>query len=196
MRIKHLLQLKQKHKNPPWKNIATYWLVTDLYNYSEDYHFLMDNSRTKRINNRKQYHYQDIIYYIKHENNDIKKIENPNTKNIYQKVIHEGSKQHKIAGETLWKKLLPKLDFQQVRKNMYISHAQPFYTDLHYRLPHYLTKTNKYMHKCTKDINPTCNYCQNVENKVHLFTECPRIDKISAYYQPQLTKLTGQKYSP
>ena len=123
MRIKHLLQLKQKHKNPPWKNIATYWLATDLYNYSEDYHFLMDNSRTKRINNRKQYHYQDIIYYIKHENNDIKKIENPNTKNIYQKVIHEGSKQHKIAGETLWKKLLPKLDFQQVRKNVYITRS-------------------------------------------------------------------------
>ena len=132
MRIKHLLQLKQKHKNPPWKNIATYWLATDLYNYSKDYHFLMDNSRTKRINNRKQYYYQDIIYYIKHENNDIKKIENPNTKNTYQKIIHEGSKQHKIAGETLWKKLLPKLDFQQVWKNMYISHAQPFYTNLHY----------------------------------------------------------------
>lgn len=78
----------------------------------------------------------------------------------------------------------------------YISHAQPFYTNLHYSLPHYSTKTNKYMHKCTKDINRKCNYCQNVENKVHLFTECPRIDKISAYYQLQLTKLTGQKYSP
>ena len=52
-----------------------------------------------------------------------KKIENPNTKNIYQKVIHEGSKQHKIAGETLWKKLLPKLDFQQVRKNVYITRS-------------------------------------------------------------------------
>ena len=30
---------------------------------------------------------------------------------------------------------------------------------------------------------------------MHLFTECPKIDKISAYYQPQVTKLTGQKYS-
>ena len=195
MRIKHLLPLKQKHKNPPWKNIATYWLATDLYNYSEDYHFLMDNSRTKRINNRKQYHYQDIIYYIKHENNDIKKIENPNTKNIYQKVIHEGSKQHKIAGETYGKNSCQNWTSNKYGKT-YISHAQPFYTNLHYSLPHYSTKTKKYMHKCTKDINPKCNYCQNVENKLHLFTECPRIDKISAYYQLQLTKLTGQKYSP
>ena len=29
----------------------------------------------------------------------IKKIENPTTKNIYQKRIQEGSKQHKISGE-------------------------------------------------------------------------------------------------
>ena len=33
MRIKHLLQLKQEEKTPPWKNLATYWLAIDIYNY-------------------------------------------------------------------------------------------------------------------------------------------------------------------
>ena len=52
----------------------------------------MDNNRTKTINNTKPYYYKYIIYYIKNENKEIKKIENPNTKNIYQKII-QGSKQ-------------------------------------------------------------------------------------------------------
>ena len=71
MRIKHLIQLKQKQKTPPWKNIATYWLAIDLFNFSKDYHFLMDNNRTKTINNTKPYYYKDIIYYIKNENKEI-----------------------------------------------------------------------------------------------------------------------------
>ena len=195
MRIKHLLQLKQKEKTPPWMNIATYWVAIDLFNFSQDYFFLMNNNRTKTINNNKPYYYKDIIYYIKNENKEIKKIENPNTKNIYQKII-QGSKQHKISGENLWKKLLPKLDFNQIWKNTYNSYAQPFCTDLYYRRLHYSTKTKEYMHKCTQDINPKCNYCQNIENNLHLFTECQRIDKICEYYQTHLTKLTGQKNSP
>ena len=115
---------------------------------------------------------------------------------IYHKIIQKGSKQHKISGENLWKKLLPKLDFHQIWKNTYISYAQPFCTDLHFRLLHYSTKTNEYMHKCTQYINLKCNYCQNIENNLHLFTQCPRINKILAYYQTHLTKLTGQKNSP
>ena len=196
MRIKHLLQLKQKEKTPPWMNIATYWVAIDLFNFSQDYLFLMNNNRTKTINNNKPYYYKDIIYYIKNENKEIKKIENPNTKNIYQKIIQEGSKQHKISGENLWKKLLPKLDFKQIWKNTYNSYAQPFCTDLHYRLLHYSTKTNEYMHKCTQEINPKCNHCQKTETNLHLFTECHRIDKVWTYYQTYLTKLTGQKNSP
>ena len=45
----------------------------------------MDNNRTKTINNIKPYYYRDIIYHLKNENKDIKKIENPTTKNIYKK---------------------------------------------------------------------------------------------------------------
>ena len=153
----------------------------------------MDNNRIKTINNIKSYCYKDIIFYIKKENKEIKKIENPTTKNINQKIIQEGSKQHKISAENLWKKLLPKLNFHQIWKNTYKSYVQPFCTDLHYRLLHYSTKTNEYMHKCTQDINPKCNYWQKIENNLHLFTEYQRIDKIRAYYQTHLTKLTGQK---
>lgn len=83
MRIKHLLQLKQKNNTPLWKNIATYWLAVDLYKYSKDYHFLMDNNRIKTTNDLKPYYYKDIIYYIKYENKEIQKLQNPNTKNIY-----------------------------------------------------------------------------------------------------------------
>lgn len=115
---------------------------------------------------------------------------------MYQNIIQEGSKQHKIVVETLWKNLLPKLDFQQIRKNMYKSYAQPYCTDLHYRLLNYSTKTNEYMHKCTKDINLKCNYCQNAENNIHLFTECPRIKKIWTYYQRKITQLIGKNYKP
>ena len=50
-----------------------------------------------------------------------------------------------------------------------------------------------YMHKFTQDLNPKCNYCQNLEYNLHLFTEWQRIDKIWAYYRTHLTKLTGKK---
>ena len=69
IKIKHLLQLKQNYKTPPWKNLATYWLA------------------------------------------------------IYQKIIQEGLEQHKIAGETLWKKHLPTIEFKQIWKNTFISYA-------------------------------------------------------------------------
>ena len=196
IRIKHLLQLKQKHKIPSWKNIATYWLAIDLHNYSKDFNFLIDSNRIKTINNKKHCYYQDIIYYIKNENKDIKTMKNPTTKNISKKIIQAGSKQHKIAAETLWKKHLPKVDFQQIWKNTYISYAQLFCTDLQYRLLQYSTKTNEYMHKCTKDINPKCDQCGYAEDNIHLFTKCPRIKKIWTHYQPSLTKLTGKNYNP
>ena len=178
MRIKHLLQLKQNHNPPTWKNIATYWLALDLHKISKCYHILIANNRMKTINNKRPFYYQDTIYYIKNENTKIQKIQNPTTKNIYQEIIEHGLTQYKIAGEILWKKLLPTLDFRQIWKNTYFSYAQPFRTDLHYKLLHYSTKTNEYMHKCTNDINPHCNCCQQIENNIHLFIKRPRINKI------------------
>lgn len=35
------------------------------------------------------------------------------------------------------------------------------------------------------------DYCNRTEDNIHLFTTCPRIDKIWANYQPILTKLTN-----
>ena len=134
------------------------------------------------------------MYYIKNENKDIKTIINPTT-NIYQKITQEGSKQLKIAGETLWKKHLPTVHFQQIWKITYI-YAQPFCNDLHYRLLHYSTKINEYMPKWTRDINPKCDHWGYTEDTIHLFTKCPRIKKIWAHYQQILTKLKEKNYNP
>ena len=191
-RIKHILQIQQKTNTPTWENIATYWLTLDLNKISKRYQFLMSNNRIKTINRNKPFYYNNIIYYIKNENTKIQKIQNPTTKNIYEEIIEHGSKQHNVAGETLWKKRIPKLDFQKIWKNTYVSYAEPFCTDLHYKILHYSTKTNEYMHKCTHDIKPNCHYCNRTEDNIHLFTTCPRIDKIWANYQPTLTKLTNK----
>ena len=65
----------------------------------------------------------------------------------------------------------------------------------HYRLLHYSTKTNMYMHKCSKENNPNCDYCGRTEDNLHLFTHCTRIKNIWKHYQTILTKLTGQSYT-
>ena len=36
MRLKHLLNLKENEKQPPWTYIAKYWLAKYFYNYSQD----------------------------------------------------------------------------------------------------------------------------------------------------------------
>ena len=184
MRIKHILQIKQKTNIPTWENITTYWLTLDLHKISQRYSFLMSNNRVKTI-------YNDIIYYIKDENTKIQKIQNPITKNIYTEILQHGSTQHNVAGETLWKKRIPKLGFEKIWKNTYVSYAEPFCTDFHYKIRHYSTKTNECMHKCTHDIKPHCDYCNRIEDNIHLLTTCPRIDKIWANYQPTSTKLTN-----
>ena len=47
MRIKHLLTLKQKQNQPPWMNIAIYWLGKDIYNYNKEFHHLKCNNMIK-----------------------------------------------------------------------------------------------------------------------------------------------------
>ena len=88
------------------------------------------------------------------------------------------------------KKLIPNLDFQKIWKNTYTSYAEPFCTDLHFKILHQSTKTNEYMHKCTHDVKPNYDYCKQVENNIHLFATCPRINQIWTNYQPTLTNLT------
>ena len=39
MRIKHILQIEQTQKTPPWKNLARYWLAIDIHNFSKDFRF-------------------------------------------------------------------------------------------------------------------------------------------------------------
>ena len=45
------------------------------------------------------------------------------------------------------------------------------------------------MHKCTHDVKPNCDYCRQVENNMHLFVTCPRMNQIWTDYQAILTKL-------
>ena len=84
MRIKHLLSLKQKEKPPSWKNLATYWLTMDIHNYTKEYNFSMNNNRTKTRNRKNPFYCNDIINYIKNQNQNIPKIE-PETKIMYKK---------------------------------------------------------------------------------------------------------------
>ena len=91
-------------------------------------------------------------------------------KTIYHKIIQEGSTTYTITGKTQWKKLVPNIQFQNKCKNTYNSYRQPFQKELHYRLLHYSTKTNHYMHKCSIENNPNCDYCGLTEDNLHLFT--------------------------
>ena len=113
---------------------------------------------------------------MKNQNKNIPKTK-PEKKIIYQKIIQEGTKQHTIAVEIQWKKQLPNINFEKIWKNTYKSYRQSFTKDLHYRLSHYSTKTNMYMHKCSRDYNPNCEFCGLTEDNLHLFIHCTRIKK-------------------
>ena len=144
MRIKHLLTLNQKENPPSWKNLVTYWLAIDIQNYTKDYKFLMNNSRTKILTGNKPFYYKGIANYIKNQNKNISKMK-PQTKLIYLSIIQEGIKQHNIAGEIQWKNHMPNINFEKVWKNTYKSYGQAFIKDLHYRLL-LLSEKNKHIH--------------------------------------------------
>ena len=92
MRTKYLLTLKQNLKPPPWKNLATYRLTIDIHNYSKDFQFLMDNNRAKTLYNKKIFYYQNIVHYIKNNNQDVTKTKTE-IKSFYPKIIQVASKQ-------------------------------------------------------------------------------------------------------
>ena len=195
MRIKHLMTLKQKEKPPSWKNLATYWLTTDIYNYTKEFHFLMNNSKIKTINGKKHFYYKDIIDYIKNHNKNILNIK-PETKIICRNILQQHTKQYKTAGKLQWKNHIPNINLEKIWKSTYKSYGQAFTKELHYRLVHYSKKTNKYMHKCSRDINPQWDFCGHMEDNLHLFIQCTRTKSIWKHYQTMLTKLTGQNYTP
>ena len=51
----------------------------------------MDSSRTKTLNNEKPFYNQDIICYLKKNNQPRDHKTKAETKTIYQKIIQEGS---------------------------------------------------------------------------------------------------------
>ena len=76
----------------------------------------MNNNRTEILTGNKPFYYKDIVHYIKNQNKNISKIK-PQTKLIYHNIIQEGVKQHKIAGEILWKNHMPNINFKKIWKN-------------------------------------------------------------------------------
>ena len=195
MRIKHLLNLKYKKDQLPWSYLATYWLAKDIYKFGKEYNYLKNNNRAKTTNQNTPFYYYNLIYYIKTQNPNLPKIK-ANTKLLYTNILQEGSKQLKIAGEIQWQKYFPSIDFQKIWKNTYQSYAQPYLNDLYYRLLHYSTKTNDYMHKCSNNINPNYDHCGRTEDNIRLLTKCPRIKKLWTHYEPILTKLTEETNTP
>ena len=147
----------------------------------------MDNNRIKTINTKKPYYYQDMIYYTKNGNKDLKTI-NPTTKNIYKKIIQQGTKQHKIAGETLWKKHLPIVEWIWKNMEKYIHIKWPI---LQINTPF---KKNKWIHAQMHKRHKSKMWpLQIYRRKQTSFTKCQRIWTL---YQPILTKLAGKNYNP
>ena len=67
MSLKHLLNLKQKEKKPPWMHIAIYWIREDIYNYNKHYYHLK-NTIIKTIKPTAPVYYRDLIHYVKTQN--------------------------------------------------------------------------------------------------------------------------------
>ena len=170
------MTLKQKENPPSLKNLATYWLTTDIHKYTKEFHFLMKNNKIKTINAKKPFYYKDIIDYIKNHNENIPNIKTE-TKIIYQNILQQHTKQNKTAGKIQWKDHKPNINLEKLWKNTYKSYGQAF--------------TNK----CSRDINPQCNFCGRMEDNLHLFIQCIRIKSIWKHYQTILTKLIGQNYT-
>ena len=185
MRMKHLLTLKHKKDPPSCKNLTTYWLTIHIQQVHQRIHFLMDNNRTKTLNDKKPIYYNGIINYIKNQNKNIHKTK-PETKITNQKIIQERTKQHTIAGEIQWKKQLPNINFKKIWKNTYKSYRQSCTKDLHYRLLHYSTKTKLFMHKRSLRTDG--------RQPIPIYT-LRKNKKIWNYYQTILKKLTGQHYT-
>ena len=49
--LENIYLFLNKTLTPPWKNLTTYWLTTDIYNYSKEFQFLMNNNNK---NNKSQ----------------------------------------------------------------------------------------------------------------------------------------------
>ena len=106
------------------------------------------------------------------------------TKNIYQKIIEESSKQYIITRENLQIRQLPNIDFKNAWKKISIQN---------------LSKTNYCIYKCNNNkskLIPNCEHCGITVENLQLFIKHKRILKIWKHFQPYLNQLTGQTYIP
>ena len=178
--------------------LATYWLAKDIHNYGQNYSYLKNNNRSKTINQKNPFYYQDLIIYIKTQNPRILNLKNE-TKIIYKDILQKESQNYATAGEIQWKNTFPCLDFSKIWKNIYLSYGPPHTTDTLYRLLHHSLKTNQYTYKCSGDktnLSPNCDFCNKTEDLLHLFTTCNRIKNIWKHYQPILDKLSKSPCTP
>ena len=183
MGLKHLLNLKQKDKQPPQMHMVIYWLGKAIYNYNNDYYHLKTNNIIKTTKQTTPFYYRDLAYYIKTQNPNITNIKNE-TKSIYKRRLQKGSQDHITFGET-WKNKITNLDFIKIWKNMDHSYSQPHNKDLLYKLLNYATKTNNYTYKISRNktgLNPSCELCNKTGDNLHFFTTCSRIQNIWKYF--------------
>ena len=91
----------------------------------------MDNNRAKTRYNKKIFYYQNIVHYIKNNNQDVTKTKTE-TKSFYPKIIQEASKQYTIAGEIHWKKHFtnyqPFTEYGKIHLNRMLNHPLTTFT--------------------------------------------------------------------
>ena len=168
MRTKHLLSLKQKENQPPWMCLAIYWVEKDIYNYYQEFRHIQNNNI--KTNKMPRLYYRDIIYQIKTQNPNIPNLKNE-TETIYKEILEKGSQNHTISGEKKWKEKITNIEFNKIWKNTYLSYSKPYTKDLLFKILHYATQTNNYVYRISRnktDIKPYCDYCNLVEDNIHL----------------------------
>ena len=165
--------------------LVTYWLAKDIYNYSKE------SQNNKQRSPLLLQRLSTIHKIPKHKHNK--------TKIIYKNILQQGSQNHVIYGETMWKNEIPDLDFTKIWTNTYYSYSQPHTSDLLYRLLHYVTTTNRYTFKISRDkknLTLNCDFCNMTEDNLHLFAKCNRIQNIWKHYHVTYLKLTKQQHTP
>ena len=68
MRLKHFLKLKEKTNQETWTILTRYNLASILYRWDKDFKYMISNNTIKTEKPNINFHYEDIINYLKKQN--------------------------------------------------------------------------------------------------------------------------------